>query len=357
MLSRRNLIGRGAASLSALIGTGQPALADTDNDQWIVRLPPGVTPAPARERLVAVSYSNWFHDKQTDWNNEWGIPKLGYYQSTDRSVIRQHGLWLAEAGVDFILLDESNDLGADWLHHTGDPRSLARLEATAALFDEWSSMERAPKISIFLGGNPPNVFDNGRLRRKADEIHELFVSNSRYTQRIQTYMGKPLLVIFIGPSSTGRLAGSRDGWPNGTPSWDDPRFTVRFMGGFVTDQPNLMGPNNVSRYGYWSWEDRGPPSIPIYLGHPEAVTIVAAWAGESRIHPPQGRDNGKTFRRDWQYARRIGPRIALVTTFNEWWRGEQHNAELSRDIEPSQEFGNLYLDMVKEQGGLFKAGV
>ena len=41
---------------------------------------------------------------------QWGTPKLGNYNSDDRGVMRTHAQWLRDAGVDFILVDWSNDI-------------------------------------------------------------------------------------------------------------------------------------------------------------------------------------------------------------------------------------------------------
>jgi len=45
-----------------------------------------------------------------------------------------------------------------------------------------------------------------------------------------------------------------------------------------------------------------------------------------------------------------------VVSWNEWLCGEQPSAEISKDLEPSKEHGRLYLNLLKEQIALFKAG-
>ena len=320
-----------------------------------------LTPCPASERRVGMSYTNWFRSGGQDWAHTWGRPALGYYASSDPGVLRQHADWLTGANIDFVLLDESNEIGADWIRGTGDARSLARRDATTALFEEWGSHGRSPKIAFLLGGNPASVFTNGTLDRKVDEIYELFVGKGRYKPLLERYLGKPLLVVFIGPTTTGKIARGLAGsgppydWTEGKPAWSDDRFTVRFMGGFLTDQYNMVGPGGISRFGYWSWEDRGAPSYPVFGGHPEVATVVASWQA-SPLHPPRGREEGRTYLDSWSAVRRLGPQFALVTTFNEWWTGEQHDAAFSRDIEPSAQDGDLYLRLTRQQAALFKNG-
>jgi hypothetical protein len=184
---------------------------------------------------------------------------------------------------------------------------------------------------------------DGRLTAKANEVHDLFVANQSRRGMMQEYLGRPLLLVYVGTPSPS---------PNGLPPWRDTRFTVRFITGFLTQQKSLLGPGGVSQYGYWSWEDRGRPTYPIFDGHPEAMTVVAAWRGKGS----PGRDGGRTYLSQWEYARRIGPRFVLAGTFNEWWKSEQGSPEGSKDIEPSQEFGRQYMDILKSQATLFKTG-
>ena len=69
------------------------------------------------------------------------------------------------------------------------------------------------------------------------------------------------------------------------------------------------------------------------------------------------RDSGITFTESWQAARRIGPKFVLAGTFNEWKKGEQPSAEVSKDMEPSQAFGTFYLDLLAKEAELFKKGL
>jgi hypothetical protein len=46
----------------------------------------------------------------------------------------------------------------------------------------------------------------------------------------------------------------------------------------------------------------------------------------------------------------------MVVSWNEWSKGEQPSAEVSKDIEPSKEFGTQYMDLLGREVSLFKAG-
>ena len=91
------------------------------------------------------------------------------------------------------------------------------------------------------------------------------------------------------------------------------------------------------------------------------MVVVASWRPQSKLGdrdfiPAAERDNGRTFRQQWARARTIGPRFAMVVSWNEWLTSEQPSAKVSKDLEPSMELGRRYLDLLKEQAALFKAG-
>ncbi|MDQ2799985.1 MAG: hypothetical protein M3Y13_10110, partial [Armatimonadota bacterium] len=306
-----------------------------------------------------IAYTTWHTDPNS--KDLWGTPLLGGYVSDDRRVIRQHAEWLADAGVDFIWIDWSNDI-----KYTYNPavknKTFDMIEgATTAIFEEYAQMrsegKKTPNISIFAGvTGAPEAATDGRLKRKADQLYKEYAENPKFRPLLQMYLGKPLLVVYVNTPSP---------FPNGVPQWHDDRFTVRWMTGYVTEQRNLRTDDLVSKYGYWSWEDRGAQTYTVYDGHPEAMVVVASYR-EQTGRGPDGkgpgyipaapRNHGETFRRQWVRADKIGPKFAMVVSWNEWHRGEQPSAEVSKDIEPSKEFGRFYLDLLKEQIAIFKAG-
>lgn len=122
----------------------------------VVGAEPKYPPTSASERVVGLAYTTWFGS--ADWHNVWGTPQLGCYRSDDRKVIRKHAEWIADAGVDFIFVDWSNNVD----YTPGQPKHahLGPIEdATVVLFDEFASLERRPRIVIMLGtaGAPPGA--------------------------------------------------------------------------------------------------------------------------------------------------------------------------------------------------------
>jgi hypothetical protein len=345
MLWRRGLLGLAASALGANVARGAEsrALSTQPND-----------------RRVGIAYALWH--KLPNWEmrapgqRPWGHPELGYYVSSDQRVLTQHATWLSAAHVDFVLIDWSNDLGTDPRIKKGPPDQLSIENDTAVLFSTWQKLSVRPKIAFLIGvpGNTLrsgaaeygqeidlNWLTHGELKQKADQIFEQYVDKSEFRPMLETYLGKPLLVVMIGVPTPFR---------NSPPNWNDPRFTVRFMTASLSEQQLTVGSDHVSRLGYWSWEDRAVVAYSTFDGHAEEMTVTAAW------RPSGGRKDGKTFRDEWARARKVGPRFVLAGTFNEWWISEQPNAELSKDIEPSTEYGTKYLNMLRDQAALFKAG-
>jgi hypothetical protein len=309
--------------------------------------PVPLEPALPEERQVGIAYST-LHKEH--WHQTWDTPKLGQYLTTDPKVIRQHAGWLSDANIDFIYIDWSNDIdtGAPGAPYQADQTFIEN--STKNIFDEYANLSRHPKVAIMIGfPGAKEALTDGRLQRKADQVWRQFASNPTYQNTYFHYLHHPLLIVYTGTPTP---------FNTGLPKWSDPRFTVRYMTGFVSQQKSLLGPDGVSRYGYWSWEDRGAPTVAAWKGKAEVMTVVAAWRGDTHANiAAQGRNDGKTFNESWQYARKVGPKFVLAGTFNEWaGEHEDPSAEVSKDIEPSQIFGDRYLNILGKQAAEFKAG-
>lgn len=88
-----------------------------------------------KKDLVGICYSTWFNpivnyngpkpkniaeilSGQDEWGSfdqfhYWSEPAVGYYRSDDKKVIRHHMDLLGAAGIDFIILDNTN-ASPDW---------------------------------------------------------------------------------------------------------------------------------------------------------------------------------------------------------------------------------------------------
>lgn len=305
---------------------------------------------PPAERLVGIAYTSWHKDK--NWQNTWDTPLIGTYSSLDREVIRKHAEMLYNAGVDYVWLDWSNNVDFDPATQTGNGSGQDIIEqATAIIFEEYAKLKKRPKISIFAGvtGAPEALYD-GRLQKKADQIYTDYVE--KYPDLFVYYKEKPLLVVYTNTPTP---------WPDKIPEWDDARYTVRYMTGYVSEQTTLRDAERVS-FGYWSWEDRGPQTYTACDGEAEAMVATASWREQKGSPaefggdiPARGRREGKTLREAFARARLIGVRFLNVVSFNEWGVGEQPSVEISKDLEPSKVHGTFYLDLLQQEISRFKS--
>lgn len=298
------------------------------------------------DKKVGIAYTTWHRAEL--WNDYWGTPELGKYLSNNRKVIKNHGEWLAYAGVDFIFIDWSNNIDYVYGVTQGRP-DFDMIENTVPLiFQEWKDIKNAPKISIMLGcPDQPEAFKDGRIKSKLNQIYNQFITNDHYKDQYYNYLGKPLVIIYVGTPTP---------FTKGIPNFNDERFTLRYMTGFITEQPYLVNNEKQSIYGYWSWEDRGNQTYSLYGNEPKTCTITAASREQSGANyvAAIGRMNGETFKNRWKRAVELDVHTALVVSWNEWVKGEQPSIEVSKDIEPSKEHGKLYLEILKTEISKFK---
>ena len=100
-------------------------------------------------------------------------------------------------------------------------------------------------------------------------------------------------------------------------------------------------------------------TYPVRDGRPESMVICAAVRpqgkpGDTDYIPAKGRRDGATLREQFARARAVGPRFAMVVSWNEWTTGEQPSIEVSKDLEPSLTLGDRYLKLLKEEIRRFK---
>ncbi len=296
------------------------------------------------ERVVGIAYTTW-HPVVSPWGTStWGMPLGGGYNSNDRDKLREHAILLRDAGVDFIFVDWSNNTDYDPVTMTSRVDFRTIEESTDALFEVWSEIPGAPKVCIFLGPGHTGIgsVNNGNHQKKADQVYRDYVE--KYPELYYCYDGKPLVICY----------GATPAQYTSVRTWTDDRYTIRWMTGFVGQQGNLFNPRTMRSKYYWSWEERGTQTYTTKDGKVEAVTVSPATRsqgteGDEGYIPASGRQNGATFKRQFQRAINLGAGMVLLTTWNEWSSGEHPSVEVSRDLEPSVEHGTFYYDLMREQ--------
>jgi len=315
-------------------------------------------------KLVGIHYEAWF--PRQAWDNVWDLPLEGIYSSNDTTVVTRHARQIAEAGVDFLRIDWTNNIVPMNPCDPGTPRvDLCEIEqATTAMFDVFRALAVRPNISIYLGISDASGVDllshiPDDLTAKANRVYDLYIQNPAYRAVYQYYLGKPLLPIFLGTPTACWTGGGFDArCSSGVPNWNDSRFTVRWVTGYVSSQPWLLD-GLLSKYGYWSDLEREPLSYTMLDGKTEQMAVDAHYPAPSPPVCPQGwagrRSNGATFDREWNAVYARNPRIVVVNGFNTWVRAEQVDPDCSFDIEPSVVLGDRYIQLLKGYVSRYKA--
>lgn len=314
--------------------------------------------APYEDRLVGVAYSTWMY-KNSRFENSWEKPLIGNYTTLDCPwALEAHAQLLYDADVDFVLVDWSNNVDYDFYNKKDYRGGRARNDfetielGTTQMFESWSKLENTPNIAVFIGcPNDEEAIKDGRLQKKADQVYREYLENEEFAKIYQTYLGKPLLVVYLGTPALSQNGLKR--------LWNDDRFTVRFLTGYIGQQSMYNKKTRAATQPIWSWEERGQQCYAVNDNVVECMTVQSAWRKQDNPGKPNyiaaaERNNGDTLLMMWARAKAFGPQIVLCPTWNEYSKGEQPTAEINKDLEPTKESGTFYYDIMKEQIKLFK---
>lgn len=310
--------------------------------------------------LVAICYSTWFDPiidanpdndgdgepdppniteilaGEADWGglyafHYWAKPALGYYRSTDKSVIRTHMTQLEQAGIDFIIVDNTNaSLG--WMENDYWSKMVA--QPCTALLDTIVEMrsEGLDTPNVVMWCSSANGWD------VVDELYNDYFLNEKYSECWVYWNGKPFFI------TTTEVNAKND------------KVTSRKMWGLINDKA-------VSE---WSFLQKN--NTPCYdsSGNAEQMCVCVAMQ-ESYMSLPTatGRRGGVTFWNQWQNAFDIHPKVVTLTWWNEWAAQrfednkfvDNYNEEYSRDIEPMEGgHGDEYYVWMCEYIKAYKSG-
>jgi hypothetical protein len=291
--------------------------------------------------------------------HHWGESIFGYYVSDDESVLRKHAQMLADADVDMIVFDVTNQVTY--------PQSW---KALCRVFDRVKREgNRVPQIAFLCPFDDP--------RKVVRELWDELYSRNLYSDLWFRWEDKPLILadpaVFNG-ERTIRIK-----------TIDDRDEQIRRFFTFRKPQPDyFQGPTGPEQ---WGWLEVYPQHA-FYAkpGMPEEVAVgVAQNAAEGKLsvftYPPahgrsfhdgkepapEGRDaSGRNFADQWRRALTIDPAFVFVTNWNEWIAGrfspanmplhgtgpvtfvDEFDAEFSRDVEPMKggHGDNYYYQMI-----------
>lgn len=288
----------------------------------------------------------------------WDEPLYGYYSNLDEYVLRKHAELLADADIDVIFFDTTNE-------------AVTFTDGYEKLFKVWSEAKKdgvdVPQIAFML-----NFFDMKDVRTQILQLYDDVYSKGRYEDLWFMWDGKPLI---MGDISALKITNKKD------------KEAYNFFT-FRDNCPTYFNKDTLKSTDTWGWCSSYPQTRfgkSLFGKNTEQICVsVAQNANEyglcamnSPVGTVQGRsfakgdysysyeyknqivtvdkntDNllyyGLNFQQQWDYALKIDPDFVFVTGFNEWiagrfkeWEGtvnaspDQYLPEYSRDIEPSK---------------------
>ena len=272
----------------------------------------------------------------------WGEPLFGYYHTDDGWVMRKHVEMLTHAGIDFLVVDTTND----------SPYCVEALKLMKILDEYQRQGWDVPKICFYT-----NTDSSTRMMQLYNQIYKL----NKYPNTWYMYNGKPMIIGIEknAPATIKNFFNMRASqWPNseevenGFP-WIDFRETAKVYKdkdgkNGVISVSVAQNSSDTSCFGdslfYGDTKNRGRSY------HNGAANITE-----------DSYKYGYNFQEQWDNAINSDADIAMVLEWNEWtagaWNrgGDQPIAifdcvtpEYSRDIEPMQGgyFDNYYMQLV-----------
>jgi hypothetical protein len=322
--------------------TGRPAPEEgIFSEPLMITVTPRALPAPPedRESVFIMQWEPWFTPHNAWWQTAQAVPVMGLYDSYNMDVIRQHVLWMMDAGVDIIMPDWSNHIWGKEHWHERGANTHEIIHATELMLENLAAMREeglpVPQVVLMpgLSNGPPAAME--AVNEMLFWLQHHYIENPRFKGLWYLHEAKPLIVIL----DTQQIALKPD-----TPPVDETYFTVRWMS-------TQLQATKHHEQGYWSWMDgQAFPLITYRAGEAEAITAhTAFFGGGGWLYPPaRGRLGGTTYIESFRPAFEERPRFIQLHQFNEFagqpeGQGygpdkdryvDSYSVELSDDIEP-----------------------
>ena len=293
----------------------------------------------------------------------WEQPLFGYYQTTDKWVLRKHAEMLAAAGVDAVFFDCTNG------HQTWIP-------SYEALMETWDQAQKdgvkVPKIAFML---PFGASVDSRISLR--QLYNDLYKPGRYKNLWFIWKGKPCIMGYpdnLTDDPTDKEIASFFTFRPGQPDYvDGPRRNDQW--GWLENYPQHGYVPTVDADGKTTYEQVtvgvAQNTNPDRKGHCGAFNTKDAYGRNFSIRNgfdprPDGYLYGWNIEEQWERAYELDPELVFVTGWNEYiagkwlpkdsWNGDpfsfvdQYNWVCSRDIEPNAGWGDkgdvYYLQLV-----------
>lgn len=270
------------------------------------------------------------HPKWGKGAHYWGEPEFGYYLSTDEWVIRQQAILLADAGVDVIIFDCTNN--------------VTYPKVTSTIFKVFRKMradgEKTPSIAFLAS------------EASVHQIWDQIYSKGLYADLWFQWKGKPLLLF-------GQWQGIKPMNEVKFPSYITDFFSLRNSWAWTT----LPWYKNEGK-DMWPWVDHYPQSIGWHDDKNKAEYVPVAVAEHPLSNIGRSFHDGKQpaidafdltpatgkglyFAEQWKRAVEVDPEFVFVTGWNEWTAGNQvMNKDIPKSLKAWDFFPEAKLGMV-----------
>lgn len=309
------------------------------------------------------------------WGNygeahHWSEPLFGHYDTEDEWVLRKHAELLANAGVDYVAMDNTNGRET-WM------------EGALQLLKVWSQAKkdgvRVPQVTFMLP-----FADGADTKWQLYELYQKIYSLEEYKDMFFYWDDKPLILC-----STNCLSEEFEVDNSNGISEQELKdfFTFRYCWPGYGDEDlseNIMQwmsvyPQNISKDS-----DGNNELIPVSIAQNWSAEKYGLTAMSEKELDVYGRTHtvkngydkrknakyyGANFEEQFEYAKKIDPEIIFITGWNEWvagyhagWEGslncfpDQFDQEFSRDIEPessdmADHYYNQLCDFIRQFKG------
>ncbi|MCX6913462.1 MAG: autotransporter-associated beta strand repeat-containing protein [Verrucomicrobia bacterium] len=270
----------------------------------------------------------------------WAEPEFGYYHPSDPWVLRRHIAMLTQAGVDVLILDNSNA-------RTYDSEVTALCDTIRQMRNE--GFQTNLKFVFLTRANSPATITHD---------YNTLYAPGRYSELWFYWQGKPLIL----------------GYPSGVDNNETPVtatisnfFTWRqswaWEGGY--DKMAWIDSTTPQRFGYHDASDH-PESAPVTCGGWATANIGRSYTNRAQpaydsqhLSAARTEAKGLFFAEQMNYGVKLDPDLLFITGWNEWvtgaWKSDtagavsllgqpcpsngfyfvdQYTAQYSRDIEP-----------------------
>lgn len=305
----------------------------------VATLVPAAPVAQAQSaRPVLAFYYPWYESSDWTYDRMSDLPQERYSGGSD-ATIRRHIQQADDAGIDALV--------CAWFG-PNEERLNARCRRLMDLVEESGrdlKVAIMPEQAAWAALNNPDA-----LATAIDVLNRELMPRPSYFR----YNGKPV-VSFFNPGSLG-----------GVETWQalrnrvDPNRGQFWMGG--TDNFAYLNVYDALYYFDITWERQPGAAMASYAGRlsnynrangtqkPFVATVMPGYDDiKVRNGHRRDRENGGYYRTTWQTAIQRNADLVVLTSFNEFFEGSH--------IEPSEQYGDLYLRLTRELSDAFRAQV